>query len=62
MGIVKIPKGRIKLKIENTGDITLYNLDGKILPTRSNIYLYVDKNSNIVHFEDIDGNKYQAKF
>ncbi len=59
---VQIIKGRIKLKIENTGDITLYNLDGKILPTRSNIYLYVDKNSNIVHFEDIDGNKYQAKF
>lgn len=59
---IQIIKGKLKLKIENTGNITIYNLDRKILPTRSHTYLYVDGDSNTIHFEDIDGNKYQAGF
>ena len=59
---VQIIKGKIKLRIENTGNVTIYNLDGKILPTRSYTYLYVDKDSKIIHFEDINGTKYQTSF
>jgi len=51
-------KGFKKIKVENTGNVSVYEINGKALPIRSSTYTFIKKDSEKFEFLDINGNKF----
>ena len=53
-------KGFMRLKIENIGNISIYEVDGKTLPIKSSMYVYVKKDTDKIDVSDLRGNKFSV--
>ena len=50
----------MRLKIENIGNISIYEVDGKTLPIKSSMYVYVKKDTDKIDVSDLRGNKFSV--
>lgn len=57
---IKLMKKNIRVKVTNTGLVSAYNIDGKIVPPLGNIYIYMDRSTENINYEDFSGNKYNS--
>ena len=55
---IEIIKGNIKVKAQNIGDVSAYNVGGATLPPKGIQNLFVNKEDKEINFEDMNGNKY----
>ncbi len=57
---LEIFKKNIKLRIENIGKVTAYEVGGKLIPQGGTIYIYVKKDLEKIIFKDFEGNEYSS--
>ena len=53
-------KGFMRLKVENIGNISIYEVNGKTLPIKSSTYIYVKKDTDKIDVSDLRGNKFSV--
>ena len=58
LNLIEILKGNIKVKAKNTGTVTAYEIQTKVIPAYSSSNIFVKKDTTEISFEDINGNVY----
>lgn len=57
---LEIIKKNIKLRIENIGKVTAYEVGEKLIPQGDKAYIYVKKDLEKITFKDFEGNEYSS--
>jgi hypothetical protein len=58
---IELLKGNIKVKAQNTGGVSAYEVEGKIVPPEGSTKLFISNDSNEISFEDMNGNRFSEK-
>jgi len=57
--LVKLLSKNIKVRAENIGMVSAYNVVGKTIPPGGNIFVYMEKGTEKISYEDMNGNKFE---
>jgi transglutaminase-like putative cysteine protease len=55
---IEIIKGNIKIKAKNIGNVTVYDIEGEVIPPGGKSKIFVPKGTEKINFEDLNGNNF----